>query len=114
MTIDDQIDPMFFDFYDQTVGPYWPPERHHIENGYSDLNFPFQILQVPQFAMKTKWSLDDFLGYLRTWSATIQYIEHNAQDPVDLWQNKFSRAWGNIPEKEMTWPLSVKIGGMSD
>jgi hypothetical protein len=32
------------DFYSNLVGPYWPPERQIVEEGYRTLSFPFRKL----------------------------------------------------------------------
>jgi len=35
------------DFYARTVGPYWPPERKLVEDGYRTIPFPFVELASP-------------------------------------------------------------------
>ncbi len=110
MEIDDNVDPLFLEFYNDVVGPFWPPERVHIERGYSDLSFPFKRIPTPKFNMITIWSLDDFLGYLKTWSATARFIEQNKQNPVDMWSEKFKSAWGGDAKKEIVWPVTVLVG----
>lgn len=34
-------------FYYETIGPYWPAERRHVEEGYRSLPFPFQEVSLP-------------------------------------------------------------------
>ncbi len=110
ISIDDQVDPLFLQFYNDVVGPFWPHERLHIENGYADLDFPFEQIKTPEFQIDARWSLDDFLGFLRTWSATVRYINAKGHDPVSLWQEKFKMAWGNDQNKKIFWPLTLLIG----
>jgi ubiquinone/menaquinone biosynthesis C-methylase UbiE len=57
-------------FYDNTVGPYWPPERKLVKEGYRTIAFPFEEITPPTFRMETRWTLDELLGYFSTWSAT--------------------------------------------
>ncbi len=45
---DSAIDAQVDAFYSRTVGPYWPPERRWIENGYRDLPFPFPEMAPPR------------------------------------------------------------------
>ncbi|MDD5472004.1 MAG: class I SAM-dependent methyltransferase [Sideroxydans sp.] len=33
------------DFYEGSIGPYWPAERIHVENSYRDLSFPFTRIE---------------------------------------------------------------------
>ncbi|MCP5381782.1 MAG: class I SAM-dependent methyltransferase [Kordiimonadaceae bacterium] len=110
MEIDPEIDTLFYEFYDGVVGPYWPPERVHIERGYSDLDFPFEKIETPAFAMDLKWDLDAFLGYLSTWSATTRYIAEKGHDPVALYADKFRVVWKGQPYKEINWPITLLAG----
>ncbi len=110
MAIDENVDPLFMEFYENVAGDYWPKERIHIENGYQDLAFPFDKINCPDFNIEVNWSLDEFLGYLRTWSATTRYIQNNDYDPVYLWHDKFAKAWGVAPLKSISWPLTLIAG----
>lgn len=38
-------------FYSETLEPYWPAERRHVEEGYRNLPFPFPEVRVPQLAI---------------------------------------------------------------
>jgi ubiquinone/menaquinone biosynthesis C-methylase UbiE len=53
-------------FYDEIVGPYWPPERKIVEDGFRTIPFPFDEFESPVFAMQAHWSLEQLVGYLRT------------------------------------------------
>src|SRR5581483_8552501 len=41
------LDAELMRFYSETVGPYWPAERRHVDAGYRTLPFPFDELAVP-------------------------------------------------------------------
>jgi len=104
-----QVQALLDRFYSQTVGPCWPPERRHVENGYAELAFPFDELVVPPFAMAVDWNLDDLLGYLRSWSATSRYREQYAIDPVLALAEQLAPLWG-AQRRRVVWPLSIKVG----
>ncbi|MBF0426494.1 MAG: class I SAM-dependent methyltransferase, partial [Magnetococcales bacterium] len=38
-------------FYHHVVGPYWPPERHHVEAGYQTIPFPLTPLPAPPLSL---------------------------------------------------------------
>ena len=99
------------DFYSNTVGPYWPPERRLVEDGYRTIPFPFAEIVPPAFRMETKWTLDQLLGYFSTWSATNRYIKATGRNPLTALSADLARAWGdtNTP-RLITWPLSLRIG----
>lgn len=98
-------------FYRETVGPYWPPERLLVEQGYRTLDFPFAEFEAPAFQMTARWTLPRLLGYFRSWSATGRYIQARGEDPVAALTERLAEAWGD-PETErtVTWPLAVRAG----
>lgn len=96
-------------FYYGTVGPCWPPERRHVENGYADLAFPFCELEPPLCAMAVDWDLNDLYGYLRSWSAVSRYHEQYGADPVAGLDEELAPLWGT-GRRRVVWPLSIKIG----
>ena len=96
-------------FYRETVGPCWPPERRHVENGYAELPFPFREIQSPEFCMSVTWGLEDLAGYLRSWSATARYQELHCADPVGELLMELEPAWGAMGRR-VAWPLSMKVG----
>lgn len=106
-----EIDAVLGVFYGETVGPYWPPERHLVEEGYHSIPFPFEDLNPPDFHMGADWTLPDLLGYLRTWSATQRFIKEKGVDPVEDLTAQLAALWGE-PEKalEVRWPLSLRVG----
>lgn len=98
-------------FYSQVVGPYWPPERRLVEDGYRSIAFPFEDLNPPAFYMSASWSLPDLLGYLRTWSATQRFIADKGVDPVEDITEELLSLWGDAEkELEVRWPLSLRVG----
>jgi len=106
-----EIDVLVLKFYSQTVGPFWPPERRHTENGYRDFDFPFAELPFPAVAMTHEWTAAEFLAYLRTWSAVTRYQRERSEDPVLGLETALIAAWGD-GRRKVTWPLSGRIGRM--
>ncbi len=108
---DAAVDEVFMRLYDGILGPYWPPQRRFVENGYADLTFPYAAVQAPSFEMKCEWSMEAFLAYLRSWSATQKYMKAHGTDPVDSMRDAFVRAWGS-PDRIRTvrWPLVLRVG----
>ena len=98
-------------FYHDVVGPYWPPERRLVEEGYRTIPFPFAEVSAPAFAMRTLWSLPQLLGYFRSWSAAARYLAARGHDPVEALEQKLQAPWGDpAREREIVWPLVVRLG----
>jgi SAM-dependent methyltransferase len=96
-------------FHDDVVGPYWPPGRCHVETGYRSLAFPFAEIESPVFAIALRWTLAAFLGYVRTWSATVRFREARGHDPVVDLEREIRADWGDR-EREIRWPIRVRAG----
>lgn len=103
------VDALIEDFYRNVVGPYWPRERRHVEEGYRHLPFPFEPLLPPPLALELRWSLDEVLGYLGTWSAVQRYRDARAGDPLALLATPLRTAWG-VRRRTLTWPLHLRVG----
>ncbi|WP_061209549.1 class I SAM-dependent methyltransferase [Leptospira borgpetersenii] len=104
--IDDVVDKL----YRVIVGSYWPPERKYVEEEYKTIPFPFEEIIPPPFSMKEEWTVDQVLGYLRTWSSVQKYIQKNESDPVLLVEAEIRNFWGSTRTKIVEWPLFFKIG----
>jgi SAM-dependent methyltransferase len=103
------VDAVIADFYRNVVGPYWPRERHHVEEGYARLPFPFEETRGPDFALHRDWGLDDALGYLRSWSAVQLYTRLRGRDPLGVVTEPLAAAWGK-GRRAVTWPVRLRVG----
>jgi SAM-dependent methyltransferase len=103
------IDAVVRYFYDVIVGQYWPPERRHVENAYRDLPFPWRELTAPQFQLRLDWDLDDFIGYVGTWSAAQRYTKVSGADPLPALRAEIAPLWGS-GNRHVIWPLHLKVG----
>lgn len=103
------IDELLRRFTTETLAPYWPAERHHVNAGYTTLPFPFERLEPPAAAMTAHWDVGRQLGYLRSWSATRRAREVLGSDPVAAIDGVLREAWGPAA-REVQWPLSVLAG----
>ncbi len=93
------------------LGDWWPAERRHVDNGYRDLPFPFETVDLPAFVMTARWSLNDLLGYLQTWSATRRYRQQLGHDPVGHITAQLHSFWGPAETcREVRWPLTLLAG----
>jgi len=112
--IGEGVDEVVERLYRDVVGPYWPPERILTEQRYETIELPFEEIDAPAFRMEKRWSLANFMGYLRTWSATRRYAEATGRDPLPLVADDLARAWGP-PERERVavWDLALRVGRKS-
>jgi ubiquinone/menaquinone biosynthesis C-methylase UbiE len=107
----DAVNQLVHNFYANTVGPYWPPERKLVEEGYRTIPLPFAELTPPAFRMEARWTLEQLLGYFSTWSATNRFIKATGRNPLEPLREALARVWGdpNSP-RLVVWPLSLRLG----
>ena len=98
--------------YTDLIGPYWPPERALIEEGYASVKLPGDEIDAPCFEMSLSWTVQDMLGYLRTWSACRRYRAAKADDPVSVIESDLVSAWGP-DERTVSWPLHTRISRLN-
>lgn len=106
--IPDPVNSVFQQGYWQDVHEYWPPERAHVETGYADLYFPFESIDFPNFSCRSELTVEQFIGYIRTWSA---YAGGSGDDHRNRFEGFFEmlrRAWKGTAPKEVFWPISVR------
>jgi SAM-dependent methyltransferase len=108
---DEALDELLLQFNREVVGPYWPPERRLVDEGYRTLPFPYPQLEPPDFHMEQQWPLPRLLGYVRSWSATRRFAAHHGTDPVVDLARQLQAAWGDAEEgRRIIWPLSLRVG----
>ena len=109
--ISPQIDPLIHQYYGETLRGYWPERIHYLEEGYKPLPFPFEEIVAPSFVMQVNWTLNQFAGFLDSWSATQRYKAHNGRHPLEAIWEKLVAAWGDEAESRLVrWPLYFRIG----
>jgi len=105
------IDEIVEGYYSGVVGPYWPMERRHVENGYANLPFPFDPIEPAPIAIEARWDLPHLLGYLRTWSATVRAAKALGRDPLEGPMPALKAAWGDpATVRTVRWPLGMRVG----
>jgi hypothetical protein len=110
LTVDPVIDELFMDFYNNKIGVYWDEARKLVENYYRDIPFPFQEIRCPEFHIAVKWTSDQFIGYLSSWSATQKYIRTHGVDPVESFREDLKSVWTSGEVKPVTFPVFMKLG----
>lgn len=109
--VDARVDAQKNRLYRDLLGAYWPAERALVESGYASLPFPFERIQAPAIALRMDWTLEQFLAYLRSWSATQRYLKANGADPVALVEAELARAWGDPREpRRVHWDFHLRVG----
>lgn len=112
--VDGAVDAVIRTFHDDVLGPYWPKGRHLVVRGYAALDFPFRRLPTPALEMRSEWTLSEFLGYLRTWSAVTQAERATGRSPLPPVAAEIAARWGpSAQQRTVVWPIWLKLGLVS-
>jgi len=108
---DPELNAVIEDFYRNTIGPWWPPERRWVDLAYREMPFPFADIAAPGFEIRLEWTLADLLAYLRTWSATQRYIREKGCDPCIGLGKRLRKIWPDAEtRKSIIWPIALRCG----
>jgi SAM-dependent methyltransferase len=98
-------------FYWDVLGPHWPPERRHVEDGYRSFDFSFAEIESPSMAIETSWNLSDLIGYVDTWSAVRQLEQRMGRGPFETFRAELAQSWGDPGKRYVVrWPLALRVG----
>ena len=124
-------------YYRDVAGPYWPPERAHVENGYRDLVLPWPPVEAcprrapwtegkgegkraserasrdtenaPPIAMTADWTRDELVGYVTTWSATAGLVKRHGTAAFDGFVTRLCATWPADERRQVRWPLTLRL-----
>ena len=97
-------------FYSAIVGPYWPPDRRHVEEGYQSLDFPFPEEPGPDMRIEVQWDMEQLVGYAGTWSAVKEYRRQCDADPLPILRDGLAQIWGAPDDKKSVfWQMAYRI-----
>jgi SAM-dependent methyltransferase len=111
-SVNEAVDRIMYYFYEQIVGEYWPPERRIVEQGYAIMPSPFEDIPAPGFEMKQHWDVNAYLGFLRSWSATQNYIKAHNDDPLLSISTDLQKTWGDSI-RTVEWPVHMRTGRLN-
>lgn len=95
----------------ETLAAHWPPERRHVDAGYTTLDFPLEPVALPAVTMRARWSLAQVLGYVGTWSAVAAARRAGDGALFDAFVAELDSAWGPADEvRTIEWPLTLRAG----
>ncbi len=97
-----------------TIEDYWMPERMILLERYANVAFPFREIEAPTLWLERQWTLPELVGYLRTWSATANYIKKTGTDPIPAAEAELAEHWGEKENRRLVrWPLHIRAGYLS-
>lgn len=109
--IEKEIDKVIDHLYTQEIGPYWDRQRKYIDEHYQGIELNLSKMEAPQSLSITQtWTLDSFIGYLRTWSSVKKYWKaHDDHDPTLSVKTELQAFWEPEEKKDVRFPIFMQI-----
>lgn len=103
------VDAVIERFYGGDLDGFWPPERMHVEREYADLPFPFARIPAPRLDITVSWTVDQMLGYIRTWSAVRAMEKAHGPAAAERFATELRHVWDRGP-RTVCWPIVILAG----
>ena len=110
LRVDESVDAVVDRFYSDKLGRFWPAERRHVDQAYRNLPFPLRDRPTPDFSIQARWSVDEMIGYLGTWSAVQRFELITGEDPMAELREELKALWPADRQKGVTWPIHLRLG----
>ncbi|KAH9606328.1 hypothetical protein KSS87_023135 [Heliosperma pusillum] len=120
--VNNQVDTVFWPFYKGFFGPGWAEATAAVDDHYRSIHFPFEPVDGLdntgpfEFESEKVMTLDDYLTYIRSWSAYNDAKQKGVEMLPDEQVEKFKRAWSidGKSEKVVRFPIYLRIGKVGD
>jgi SAM-dependent methyltransferase len=94
-----------------TIESYWLPERQLVLDGYASVPFPFREVPTPTFTLSRRCTLEELIGYVRSWSATARFVAEHGTAEVERLESDLCRPWGDASERHrVDAPIFLRAG----
>lgn len=109
LDVEGDAGPIVARYYRDDAGPHWPPGRHHVENGYRELAWPWAAVAAPPLAMTAQWTREELVGYVATWSATATLVRIEGAAKYDALAARLAASWPDGQRRIVSWPLAIRL-----
>jgi hypothetical protein len=84
-------------------------ERQLVEERYASIDFPFEEIPAPDFAIRAEWDASRIAGYCASWSATDCYRKAKNTDPIPSLAKHLTTELGE-KTTPIRWPIFLRTG----
>lgn len=96
-------------FCTDVVRPYFASGADLVDDRYRSLSLPGEELEAPAFTVSVRWTAEQILAFVRTWSGVDAFRRAHGRDPVEDLAPEVERACGGPDrEREVRWPLYLR------
>ena len=112
--VDEQVDAAVEAALLRPFLPHWAPNNAILWDGYRGIPFPGDELRIPQPAIHLRWSVDELIAYVRTWSAAAKYCAAEGEARFEAALMQVRDAWGDAAEtRKVVMPMQVRVARLA-
>jgi SAM-dependent methyltransferase len=112
--IDDEVDAVVEEALLRPMRPYWAANNLILWDGYRGIPFPGGDIRVGQPAIHLLWSVDQMLGYVRTWSAAAKFRASEGEARFEAALASVRDAWGEPGrQRQVVMPMQVRVSRLA-
>jgi len=108
--INNEIDKLINETIFDPILPYWAEENKLLWNNYSEIDFPFEKIEVPEIKMIETWNKIELVEYIKTWSAYKRFIDNNNNDIISNFLDTISGIWKDNEKLEVKMDFTLYCG----
>jgi SAM-dependent methyltransferase len=110
LEVNEEIDVVLRWFEYERLRPFRAPELDHVRTAYRDIDFPFAGVPAGPFTMTMTATRDQFLGFVRSWSA-VASARVAGDDPAADLRARLSVVWpAEEDARTVRFPVGVRLG----
>ncbi|CAA9542250.1 MAG: diguanylate cyclase/phosphodiesterase (GGDEF & EAL domains) with PAS/PAC sensor(s) [uncultured Sphingosinicella sp.] len=112
--IDPEVDAAVEEALLRPMRPYWAPNNAILWDAYRSIAFPGEEVRIGQPAIHLRWSLDQMLAYVRTWSAAAKFRASEGEAQFEAALASVREAWGEPGrERSVVMPMQVRVSRLA-
>lgn len=92
------------------IKPYWPQQNALLIAGYRTIAFPFEPIEAPPMRIEMRYTIEQFLAYAQTWTATRHYIADHGPGVLEKTARALAAVWGDEESRVAVMELCMRCG----
>lgn len=110
--VNEEIDAVLHWFDYERLRRFRAPELDHVRTAYRDIEFPFAEIPAGPFTMTMTATRDQFLGFVRTWSA-VASARAAGDDPIGDLEARLTPIWSATDCRVARFSIGARIGRLA-
>jgi SAM-dependent methyltransferase len=103
------LDRVLWPFYRDVVASHFAPGARMVDSRYEGLVLPGETLPAPPLSVSARWTGEQVLRFVRTWSGVRSYMAATQEDPVPAIEGAVRQALGGGETPvTLSWPLYIR------